>query len=84
MKHKINLIWPTRGKSFCKTSLHLGMVLKKYTSKAEMKECKKTTQHLEKYSVDAQGSLLVFFHFCLVSVPFSGLLLIEKLLKLFS
>ena len=33
----------TREKSFCKASFHVGMELKRYRNKAEMKECKKTT-----------------------------------------
>ena len=32
-------------KSFCKTSFQLGMGLKKYRNKDEMKECKKTTPY---------------------------------------
>ena len=36
----------TWGKSFCKTSFQLGMDLKKYRNKEEMKECKKTTLYM--------------------------------------
>ena len=42
----------TRGKSLCKTWFHVGMELKKYRNKAEMKERKKTTLHLQKYTAD--------------------------------
>ena len=42
----------TREKSFCKTSFQVGMELKKYRNKAEMKERTKSTLHLQKYTAD--------------------------------
>ena len=47
------------------------MGLKKYTNKAEMKECKKTTWHLQKNTQQMYGSLLAFLYLCIDSCIFS-------------
>ena len=47
------------GKSFFKTSFQLRMDLKKDKNKAEMKERKKTTRHLQKYIADVGQSSCV-------------------------
>ena len=62
-----------------KTSFRVGMNLKKYRNKAEMKEHNnKTTLHLQKYTA-CRCRVFFFSSFisCLVSVPFSGIFLLE-------
>ena len=57
------------------------MDLEKYRSKAEMKEFEKATLYTctsAVYFLQMFGSLLAFFHLCLVSEPFSGPSLLEK------
>ena len=44
--------------------------MKKDRNKAKIKEHKKTKGHVPNMQ-QMSGSLLVFFHLCLVSVPFS-------------
>ena len=55
-------------------TLPVGMDLKKYRNKPEMKECKMTTLHLQKIHYRC---FPMFFHLCLVSVLFSGPPLLE-------
>ena len=63
--------------SICKTSFQVGMDLKKYRNKAEMKEHKKTTLLWDDGGEERQKTTLHFFHFCLVFTPFSGPSLLE-------
>ena len=53
------------------------MDLKKYRNRAEMKECKNTTLHIQKYTADVGYTLNALFHICLVSVHFLGPSLLE-------
>ena len=63
----------SRGKSFCKSIFQLRMDLKMDRNKAEMKERKKLTQHLQKYAADvgqSSGILSSLPCFCLFSGPY--------------
>ena len=61
----------TRGKSFRKTSLQLRMALKKDRTRQIWKNAKRLPDICKKYTADV-GSLLAFFHFCLVSILFQA------------
>ena len=53
------------------------MELKKDRNTAEMKERKKTTPDICFVNLEISGSLLAFFHLCLVSVLFSAPLILK-------
>ena len=71
MCHVLQTFRSTREKVSTKLHFSWGWTLKKYRNKVEMKEHKKTTQHLQKFAADV-GSLHALFHLCLVSALFSA------------
>ena len=59
-------------KVYCISSFHLGMGLKKYSNKVEMKECRYPMSAKNKQEMYVGYSLLAFFHLCFASALFEA------------